>query len=84
MELAAEIASRALIMQDGRILADGGPREILTNQALLKAARLEPPVLSKLFSETNLADGDEQIVPPITMAEAKAFLAKLSTGHQLK
>jgi cobalt ECF transporter T component CbiQ len=83
MELAAELASRALIMQDGRILADGSPRQILTNQALLKAARLEPPVLSKLFSEVNLADGDERVAPPITMAEAKAFLEKLNPPRRV-
>jgi hypothetical protein len=49
-----------------------------SNQALLKAARLEPPILSKLFSEVKLVDGEAGAAPPITVDEAKALLQKLN------
>jgi energy-coupling factor transporter ATP-binding protein EcfA2 len=42
MELAAELATRVVIMQNGRVMADGEPRHVLTNQSLLASARLEP------------------------------------------
>ena len=51
MELVAELATRVMIMQDGRIVADGKPRDILTDQDLLASARLEPPMLTRMFSE---------------------------------
>ena len=51
MELVAELATRVLIMQEGRIVADGKPRDILTDQDLLARTRLEPPLLTRMFSE---------------------------------
>lgn len=71
MEFAAELATRMVVMEAGRILDDGTPREILTDAALLRRARLEPPTLTKLFSE-----GAEVGVGtiPVTMAEAHTLL----------
>jgi cobalt/nickel transport system ATP-binding protein len=77
MELAAELATRVLIMQHGRIVADGKPRDILTNQELLRSARLEPPTLTKVFSETSGIDHDAEV--PITVAEARALLNRWRT-----
>jgi cobalt ECF transporter T component CbiQ len=74
MELAAELATRILIMQNGRIVADGKPREILTNQDLLRSARLEPPTLTKVFSEMSATDRGAVTEVPITVAEARALL----------
>jgi energy-coupling factor transporter ATP-binding protein EcfA2/energy-coupling factor transporter transmembrane protein EcfT len=73
MELVAELATRVLIMQDGRIVADGKPRDILTNQALLASARLEPPTLTRMFSELGRTSGAPSDIP-LTVAEAKALL----------
>jgi cobalt/nickel transport system ATP-binding protein len=73
MELAAELATRVLIMQDGRIVADGKPRDILTDQDLLASARLEPPMLTRMFSELNRSGGAPSDIP-LTIAEAKALL----------
>jgi energy-coupling factor transporter ATP-binding protein EcfA2 len=74
MELAAELATRILIMQNGHIIADGKPREILTNQDLLTSARLEPPTLTKVFGEMSAADRGARTEVPITVAEARALL----------
>jgi energy-coupling factor transporter ATP-binding protein EcfA2 len=79
MELAAELASRILIMQNGRIVADGKPREILTNQDLLRSARLEPPTLTKVFSEMSATGRGAGVEVPITIAEARALLKQWKT-----
>jgi cobalt/nickel transport system ATP-binding protein len=76
MELAAELASRILVMQDGHIIADGPPREILANQKLLRSARLEPPTLTKVFSEISAMDGGAAGQVPITIAEARSLLSR--------
>ncbi len=76
MELAAELATRILIMQDGRIVADGEPRDILANQDLLRTARLEPPALATLFSQMAAAGYGGGTEIPITIAEAKAILGR--------
>jgi energy-coupling factor transporter ATP-binding protein EcfA2 len=76
MELAAELATRVLIMRDGHLVADGKPSDILSNQSLLKTARLEPPIVSKLFSEMNMIDNRGNEAIPITITEAKALLKK--------
>ena len=76
MEFAAELASRILIMRDGLIVADGPPREILSNQSLLRSARLEPPTLTKVFSDMNAADYGGGTEVPTTVAEAKTILSR--------
>ena len=77
MELAAELATRILVMQNGKIVADGKPREILANQDLLRSARLEPPTLTKVFSEMSASDRGAEV--PITVAEARALLKRWKT-----
>ena len=42
MSLVPEVAKRMLVMQGGRLLADGPVRELLTNIPLLEQARLHP------------------------------------------
>jgi hypothetical protein len=79
---AAELATRVLIMQNGRIVADGKPREILTNQDFLRSARLEPPILTKVFAETSAkgrTGGTAWADVPITVAEARALLNRWKT-----
>jgi cobalt ECF transporter T component CbiQ len=73
MELAAEIATRVAVMQSGKIVANGRPRDILTDRNLLASARLEAPMLTKVFSDLNWT-GAEGADIPLTLAEAKALL----------
>jgi cobalt ECF transporter T component CbiQ len=74
MELAAELATRVMIMRSGRIVADGRPRDILTDQDLLASARLEPPTLTKVFAELSKAQGGAPSDIPVTVDEARALL----------
>jgi cobalt/nickel transport system ATP-binding protein len=43
MDLAARIADRIYILKKGSILAEGGPKDIFYDDALLEEARLKPP-----------------------------------------
>jgi cobalt/nickel transport system ATP-binding protein len=71
MKFAAELATRIVVMEHGRVLADGAPRAILTDAELLLRARLEPPTLTKLFSGTDLV---RKKAVPVTVAEGRALL----------
>ncbi len=50
MRLVAGYARRCLLMHGGRIIADGTPREIFADAALIRAASLEIPAISR-FSQ---------------------------------
>ena len=77
INLASQIASRIIILNDGVITADGPVREILTNQKLLENSRLEPPILTKLFQEL-FKNKVQKTKIPVTIEEAIALLK----GHQ--
>jgi energy-coupling factor transport system ATP-binding protein len=50
MRLVAEYAQRCLLMKEGRIVAEGSPRDIFHDSALVRTASLEIPSISK-FSQ---------------------------------
>ena len=62
-------ADRVLLMDAGRIIADGAPREILADAALMKAAGLRLPFCSALWMEIRdlLPDADESF--PLSVRE---------------
>jgi hypothetical protein len=51
--ITAEVATRVAVMQSGKLIANGAPRDILTDRGLLTSARLEAPMLTKVFSDLN-------------------------------
>lgn len=69
INVAAAIAKRIVILNQGRIIADGSPRQILTDEKLLKTARLEPPILTRLFQQLYAGSGDHPEIP-VTIEEA--------------
>ena len=69
IDLAAMIAKRILILTDGKITADGTPREILTDKQLLESARLTPPLLTQLFQSV-LTDPSQPDRIPVNLEEA--------------
>jgi ABC-type transporter Mla maintaining outer membrane lipid asymmetry ATPase subunit MlaF len=79
MDFAAQVASRIVVLNDGAVEADGSARAILTDEALLKRARLEPPLLTRLFSNLD-GSGLASDEIPITAAEAASLLAKRKLG----
>lgn len=73
MNLAARIANRIIVLDGGRITADGTAREILTDEDLLKRSRLEPPILTRMFQRLlNKPLARNNI--PLTIEEALSFL----------
>lgn len=73
INLASLLAKRIIILNNGKIAADGTPRQILTDEKLLKSARLEPPILTLLFKQflENSTDTDQI---PVTTEEALEVL----------
>ena len=54
-EMAADIADRILLMEGGRILADGAPHEILSNRALLETSGLTVPPMLALSEKLSIS-----------------------------
>jgi len=73
VNVAAAIAKRIVILDQGQITADGSPRDILTDRDLLETARLEPPILTRLFQELFENFTDKRQIP-VTIDEAIAML----------
>jgi type IV secretory pathway VirB4 component len=60
-------------LNEGRIIADGTLKKILTDEKLLERSRLEPPLLTRLFQrimEDTLSENDI----PVTIDEAVDIL----------
>jgi cobalt/nickel transport system ATP-binding protein len=72
MSLVPEVAARMLVMQQGRIIADGPVHDLLTNIPLLEQARLEPPAITKYFYEKSVLTGKKPAWLPLTLDEAIA------------
>jgi len=53
IEFVAECEPRVILMANGKILADGEAREVLTDPALIKEASLIPPEITQVFMRLN-------------------------------
>jgi cobalt/nickel transport system ATP-binding protein len=80
INVASMIATRVVILDHGEIVADGTPREILTDRRLLEGSRLEPPLLTRLFQE--LDEGSTAPIP-LTIEEALERLACIKNKPSL-
>jgi energy-coupling factor transporter ATP-binding protein EcfA2 len=49
MNLAAEYAQRCVVMHDGKIFLDGGPKDIFVETEKLAKTNLRPPTVTQLF-----------------------------------
>ena len=47
MELVSELSERVVVMENGKVIGDGTPKEIFANDELLTRASLEPPQIMK-------------------------------------
>lgn len=83
INVASLIAKRMIIMDDGRIVADGAAREILTDKALLENSRLEPPILTKLFQQL-FDDPSKRDQIPVRIDEALEILAAYEHNRRLR
>lgn len=70
LEIVPAVADRVLLLgRDGSIAADGGVRDVLTDQALLNAHGLSPPVPVRLFE--GILDLEDV---PLTVSRARDYL----------
>ena len=70
MELVATWASRVLVLDQGRVLADVTPRELFSRPELTARTRLVPPQAARIALELGLDP------LPLTAAELRAWLPK--------
>lgn len=68
-------ADRVVLMRDGKILANGAPREILTDMDLLKQTKLKPPMTVQLYYELK-THGIELDECPLSNAELTESLLR--------
>ncbi|MFW5714317.1 MAG: energy-coupling factor transporter ATPase [Brevefilum sp.] len=73
----AIFADRVVLLQDGYLLADGAPREILTNRELMFNAGLTPPQAVSAYYDLKDA-GVTLPTPPLTSQELVEGLCQLS------
>lgn len=66
------LARRVLVMEGGRLLADGDTRTILTDVPLLEQARLTPPAITKYCFERAQREGRKPDWLPLSVDEALA------------
>lgn len=79
IDIAAQVANRIIILNNGVIRADGPAKDILTDQPLLMASRLEPPILTQLFQRLGNNGGTQKDIP-VTIEEAVALLHGLQSN----
>ena len=54
MELVAEWATRVIVLEEGRLVADGTPREVFSDPDLVRRARVRLPQVTRLCHRLNL------------------------------
>ncbi|RLE63439.1 MAG: hypothetical protein DRJ38_07595 [Thermoprotei archaeon] len=62
MRLVAEYAKRVIVLKDGRVIADGGVREVMGNFEILKSTFIDPPqvtVLARKFTKETVLTVEE-------------------------
>jgi energy-coupling factor transport system ATP-binding protein len=78
VEFVAECNPRVLLMREGKIIADGEAKNILTNPDILSAASIVPPQIAQIFLE--LSDQLPNLTLPrtvIDLYEAREILLKI-------
>lgn len=78
VEFVAECNPRVLLMREGKIIADGEAKNILTNPGILNSASIVPPQIAQIFLE--LADQMPSLKLPTTIIdlyEAREAILKI-------
>ena len=74
MAEAAEVARRVIVLKDGRVLLDGPPQEVFSEEETLMTAHLTPPPAARLVRELRRRGWD---------IEAAAVTAEEAAGEIL-
>lgn len=76
LELAARIADRVCLVRDGAVYAEGSPREVFYDPALIEGAGLKLPDTVMTWLEYTRARGVDPAERPITRAELVQLLER--------
>ena len=75
----SQYVNKIFVMADGEIIGDGTPKEIFSNEELIKKANLKLPIISELFKLLN--DEDEICIKnddyPLTISDARDKILEL-------
>lgn len=75
IDIVPQIADTIYVLSEGMIAAKGTPKKVFSDLELLEKAHLEPPTLTRLFTNLNKKGLSLQI--PTTVEEAEALLLSL-------
>jgi energy-coupling factor transporter ATP-binding protein EcfA2 len=76
MDFVTKYAERVLVLNNGRLIDDGTPEEIFSQDALLKAARIRPPQVCEVAQDLRLHGFSIPCIP-ITLEEGVETLKRL-------
>ncbi|NIO37978.1 ATP-binding cassette domain-containing protein [Candidatus Bathyarchaeota archaeon] len=79
VEFVAECSPRVLLMRQGKIVADGEAKKILTNPKTLEQASIVPPQITQIFLQLSEFELPYEI---IDIYKAREELLKLREKHQ--
>jgi energy-coupling factor transport system ATP-binding protein len=74
VEFVAECNPRVLLMLDGKIVADGEARKVLTNPEILTQASIVPPQIAQIFLQLPDLELPKNV---IDIYEAQGILLKI-------
>lgn len=78
VEFVAECRPRIVLMADGRIIADGTTKEIMTNAKAMERASVSPPEITKIFSKLSRHGLPVDV---LSVDEAVEALSRLKEGR---
>lgn len=79
VDLVSQYVNKIFVMADGEIIGDGTPKEIFSNEDLIKKANLKLPIISELFktlndeNKINIKNNDY----PLTISQAREKILEL-------
>ena len=74
VEFVAECGPRVLLMREGRIVADGQARKVLTNPEILTQASIVPPQITQIFLQLSNFEPPKEV---INVYEAREILLNI-------
>jgi len=77
MDLVAQYAKRVIVLKDGRILLDGTPQDVFSNEQILHHSAIIPPQLCRLSSQL------KDILSHETFIESSEFTALFESGGKI-
>ena len=77
VDLVPDYAKRVFVLVDGKLIAEGTPKDIFAQPDILKQANLKIPIVTELFQELEKEGYDMGGDYPLTIEEAKEKFLKL-------